>query len=96
MSLVSINSASAYKTLTHQHIVREAWELLTMQYTYLESAQMSSFIGDNESNLWSGTIAAGALVEDDIFDDIVYHYVIPSMAHYWVADNGVVRVLKRA
>jgi len=79
LSLVLMEIVNAHEQSMHQHITREAFNLLQNSFPG-ELTEMASYIGTNE--VWSGgsadgsfgalRIVSGAWLEDEY--DVVYHY----------------------
>src|SRR4030095_12692997 len=73
----------------HQHIVKQAWELLKQSYPNYNYIEMNNWIGDNQHDgPWSfgntGRVVAGAYREDD--EDPIYNYTcwgVASSTHFW-------------
>ena len=100
LTLILINvKVFAHKQDMHQHITREAFELLRMSFpvNFTGLDEMESYIGTNETSIpgavsvvvGHGLVVSGVWIEDEY--DIVEHYGIYEIPNYnntppWVED----------
>lgn len=85
--LFFVKIAFAHDQQIHQHIVRQAYQLLLKSYPQLVTSEFNDFVGSEETNTnsiafsWgNGTIASGSWIEDEY--DIVYHYGIGEIPNF--------------
>lgn len=81
------NTIYSHDQLVHQHIVRQAWQLLVLSYPELANSEMAQYIGTNETSngsselSWGASkVVSGAWLEDEY--DVVYHYGIAEIPNF--------------
>ena len=85
LNISFLSAQPEHEQLVHQHIVREAWNLLKLDDPGLQNVEMNNWIGYNgTSGPWAfdnERVVAGAYREDE--DDVIYNYICPNIPGPW-------------
>ena len=97
VSLLLSNLAFSHTQPAHQHMVRQAWNLIKhfnpgYQYTELNN-NLGDFQTDGPWTFTSGRVVAGVYREDE--EDVIWNYACPpyiwwdyTATHFWKVDDG--------